>query len=278
MRLEIIGALFLYPKGADIIRKITFTNEVNGLSCEFSTATPMMFLESVDGCSCGSTAITYKPIEYNGQRLISTSLDARTIPITVQISGKNESGMKYSRAEALKVWNDIQKVFIPGQIGTLVWSDGEHSRFIRCRCSESPNPHEILPFLFRINIAMTADSPLWYDTVENVVSFAEGTTTTFNNDCGIAVPFKLEASAASGAFVLVSASAPARMGFVNSVSEAFVIDTDACTVTTASGELVNHLLLVESDFFKIVPGENTLNYAGADDVVIKWRKAYMGVY
>lgn len=50
------------------MKKITFTNEVNGLSAAFSTDTPLMFPESFDGCSCGSEAITYRPLEYNGQR------------------------------------------------------------------------------------------------------------------------------------------------------------------------------------------------------------------
>lgn len=235
-----------------------------------------MFLEAMDGCSCGSTAVTYRPMEFDGQRLISASLNSRTIKLSVSFSGKN--GGLYSRSAALAHWNEIQRVFVPGQTGTLVWTDGVNSRTIKCRCSETPLPSEALPFLFRAAIQLTADRPLWYDGTENVTALESSShSLTIVNDCGLAVPLIMEASATSEIFAVAS-SRGGGVAFGNTVGEGFVIDTDACTVISDSGELVNHLLSVESEFFKIMPGENILTFAGSAGVSVRWRKAYMGVY
>lgn len=257
------------------MRKITFENEINGLSCEFSTDTPLMFLESFDGCSCGSDAIVYKPIEYDGQRFISSNLTARTVQFTANFGGK--SGGRYSRESALSRWQEIQKVFVPGQIGKLTWTDGENSRFIKCRTNETPMPTEMMPYLFRAGFSLTADSPIWFDTVENVVDFGSGGSVTIENNCGLAVPFILEAEGAD-IFALASVAANARLQFAMSAGGSLIIDTAECTVKNASGEYVNNLLTVNSEFFNIMPGANKINYAGADGVIIRWRKGYMGVY
>ncbi len=257
------------------MRKITFENEINGLSCEFSTDTPMMFLESFDGCSCGSDAIVYKPIDYDGQQFISSNLTARTVQFTVNFGGK--SGGKYSRELALSRWQEIQKVFVPGHTGTLTWTDGKESRFIKCRTNETPLPTEILPYLFRAGFSLTADSPMWFDTVENVVDFGSGGSVTIENNCGLEVPFILEAEGAD-IFALASVAANARIQFAQEVGGTLIIDTAACAVTSRSGELINNRLSVTSEFFNIMPGTNKFNYAGADGVTIRWRKCYMGVY
>ncbi len=236
----------------------------------------MMLYERLDGCSLGSEAVVYKPMGLDGQRLISINISARTLQLSVNIGGTKDG--RYSRSEALKSMDEVRKVFIPGQGGTLTWTDSENSRFIRCRCTEAPLPEEILPFLFRAVFPFVADDPMWYDSTENIVTFESGNEMVVNNDCGVAVPFLLQVTAASDQFVVGNAATGAGIGFSNTIGEGFIIDTAACTVTSDSGELVNHLLNIDSEFFYLVPGENRLVFVGADDVVLKWRKAYTGVY
>lgn len=255
--------------------KVTYANEINGLSCTFSTDTPLMFPEDIDGCSCGCDAITYRPLNLNGQRFVSSTLTARTVVLTVNFGGI--SGGKYSRKEAFKRWEEIQRVFVPGNMGTLTWTNGTESRFIKCRTAETPKPSELLPYLFRAAFSLTADYPMWFDSVENVAQLSTGGV-TIENPCGLEVPFIAEVSAASDVFVMVRMSDGAGIGLANRINEDFTIDTAACTVTTASGELVNNQLNVNSQFFGILPGTNRFNVAGHGVVTLKWRKAYMGIF
>ncbi len=227
--------------------------------------------------SCGSSAIAYKPIDYDGQLLISTNLNARTIPLVLNFGGKK--GNKWSRSNAMERWQEIQRVFIPGQAGTLTWTDGTSSRFIRCRVDSTALPTQILPFLFRVKINLIADRPMWYDSVENVVELAGGqSSVTIENDCGIAVPFLMEVGSTTSVFAVASVAAGSGLALVQGIGQDFVIDTDACTVTAANGTLVNNQLTIDSEFFRIMPGSNRLNFAGGGDIVIRWRKAYMGVF
>lgn len=236
-----------------------------------------MLLESVDGVSCGSSAIAYKPIDFDGQRLISTSLDTRNVPLVINFGGKKNN--RWSRATAMERFNEIQRVFVPSQTGTLTWTDGTNSRFIKCRVDSISQPSQILPFLFQMKINFVADRPLWYDGTENIVELASGqNSVTIENDSGIAVPFLMEVGSATSVFAVASRAAGTGLALVKSISQDFVIDTDNCTVISASGYLVNNQLTVDSEFFKIMPGTNVLSFAGGGDVTIRWRKAYMGVY
>lgn len=257
--------------------KVTYTNAVNGLSCTFSSDDPMMLLESIDGCSCGCDAITYRPLNLDGQRFVSSTLTARTVVLNVNFGGK--AGGKYSRKEAMKRWEEIQRVFVPGNMGTLTWTDGTESRFIKCRTSETPKPSELLrnKSLFCASFSLTADNPLWFDSVENIVPL-DNVGVTIENPCGIEVPFIAEVSAGVDAFAMARLEDGAGIALANRINEDFTIDTAACTVTTASGELVNNQLSVNSSFFGILPGTNRFAVASFGTVTIKWRKAYMGIF
>ena len=259
------------------MRAVTFSNPQNGLSATFSTDTPMMFLENFNGNSCGAEAITQKPLEFDGQRLILTSLNARTIEFAINFGGI-ENG-RYSHSAALEKWDLIQKLFVPGVVGTLTWTDGKVSRFIKCRTVETPDCTQILPFLYKAEFQLIADLPLWYDTVEQVVTLSSGYTVDILNDCGIAVPFLVESSVSAGAaFLMVSKAANASLSFSSSESVSFTIDTAECTVTDSNGELMNYLLMAESEFFKLLPGKNQIVFANTGaSATIKWRKAFMGV-
>lgn len=257
------------------MEKITFVNETNGLSVEFSTTTPFMFLENFNGSSCGAEAVTYRPLEYDGQKFITANLNPRTITFTINIGGK--TGRYYSRKEALSRWDYVRRVFVPGQYGTLTWTDGKSSRFIRCRTSETPACDEILDFLFSARFEMIADSPLWFDTVQHYKKVT-GNHWSLENNCGIAVPLLIvveeDVDAFSMAFKYNGKQYGIGMG--NTIGEQFTIDTAACTVTTKSGELVNHMLTVNSEFFKLPPGITEFVSAGGGTVEFYWRDAYIG--
>lgn len=259
------------------MRAVTFSNPQNGLSATFSTDTPMMFLENFNGNSCGAEAITQKPLEFDGQRLISTALNARTIELKVNFGGVE--GGRYSHSAALEKWGMIQKLFVPGVVGTLTWTNGKVSRFISCRTVETPDCTQILPFLYQAEFQLVADQPLWFDTEEQVVSLSSGYTVNILNDCGIAVPFLVESSASAGSvFSMASAAADTGLTFTAAESVSFTIDTAECTVRASSGELINYLLGPQSEFFKLMPGNNRINFAGAGaSTTIIWRKAFMGV-
>lgn len=141
------------------MRKITYTNSVNGLSAEFSSDNPLMHLDlkNFDGSSVGATSVTYKPVEFDGQRVISTNLSARTIILPIQFTAKVNG--RYSRAAALDKWAEILKTFVPLHSGTLTWTDGTKSRRITCRTLETPQITEILPYLFSAQIQLVADYP-----------------------------------------------------------------------------------------------------------------------
>lgn len=259
------------------MRKITFENSVNGLSATFSSDDPKSLLESFDGCSCGAEAITYRPLNYDGQRFVSSTLTARTIQFTASFGGTSNG--KYSREGAIRAFEQAQRVFIPGQVGTLTWTDGVNTRFIKCRADSVPLPSEVLPFLFRADFTLTADNPLWFDSAENVQTFANIPLHTFDisNDCGFPVPFVLNAqNDPSGAFAM--ATAQGGLAFIADIGEPFTIDMAECTVTSASGKLCNNVLSASSTFFPLMPGNNHFSYAGSKKVEIRWRKAYLSVY
>ncbi|MBE6902628.1 MAG: hypothetical protein E7478_09145 [Ruminococcaceae bacterium] len=260
-----------------MMQRITYTNSVNGLSCTFSNDTPLMFLESIDGCSCGAQDIVVKPLAFDGQRFLSSSLNARTVQFTAQFGGIADG--RYSRVEAMKRWQEIQRVFIPGNMGVLTWTDGTNSRFIECRTAEMPNYSQMLPFLFRVSFSLTADYPYWQDSVENVVSFSAATVSSIvTNDCGIAVPFIIEATPSADIMLIYNRTTDKRIAFSNTISDTIYIDTRECTVKTASGDYCNHLLTVDSEFFKLIPGDNDIAWLGVPTAAtLKWRKAYMAI-
>lgn len=259
------------------MRKITFTNEVNGLSVTFASDTPAMLLESFDGCSCGAEAITYRPLNYDGQRFVSSTLTARTIQFTASFGGMRNG--RYSREDALNKWNEISRVFIPGNVGTLTWTDGINTRLIKCRAESVPMPTEVLPFLLRAEFSLVADNPLWFDSVEKVIPFTSNLE--IYNPCGIPVPFVLdvESDRSQVAFAIRSRTLKkVLMVTIYKTDEPFMVDMANCTVTSASGELWNHLLAVNSAFFYIVPGLNDIDMLFSRKAALRWREAYLSVY
>lgn len=269
------------------MQKITFENSINGLEITFSTATTDQFLADFDGNSAGSEAITYKPLGFNGQRLVRTSMSARTITATIQLRG--EKGGKYSKEAVRTKWEQVQKVLVPGDMGRLTWSDGRNSRYIDCRVEATPKAAYELPFLLTATFAFIADAPLWFDTEEQVITFVDNQAHIYENDCGIAVPilFEVTTTNASSPWLMVLPH-NGTQGFSLALFEAvpagkrLVVDTSDCTVKLFSDsdfEYANQLLSTESAFGYLQPGENTIMcaWSAGCTAMLRYHKAYMGV-
>lgn len=262
------------------MQKITYENYSNGLSAYFANDSPQSFLAAFDGNSVGSTAITYKPAEFDGERFISANLNSRTITFTAEWYGVCDG--KFSIEESFRKWEQIQSVFIPGNMGKLTWTNGGEERFIECRTSELPNFTRVLGNKLSAEFSLVADYPYWQDAKECSFDFSDyslSDTIIVTNECAVAVPFVF--TSAGGNPFLVNMSIPASIAVRRPEdSGAVVIDTRRCTVTSG-GELCNQYIDADSSFFKLLPGKNEMRIAGLDNTkrncVMTWHNHYLGV-
>ena len=265
------------------MRKVTYTNSVNGLSAEFSSESPTMHLDlkQFDGAGVSASAVTYKPVELDGQKTISTALSARSITLPVQFTAVE--GGSYSRRGALAVWDRLLRVFCPLNEGWLVWTDGVNSRRIKCRAVETPRLNQVLPYLFSAAFSLTADFSYWEDCTEKRVEVAAGAqTVTVTNACGLAVPVCIDVPAGGSQPLILNRAAGKGIGVDIAPNQDCTVDTKECTVTLADGTLANNLLSVNSEYFRLLPGENEIQVlgvgSGSNTAVIRYRDLYMGVY
>ena len=265
------------------MKKLTYTNSANGLSMEFSSDSRTMHLDlrNFDGCSVGASAVTYKPVGIDGEKLITGTLNSRTIILPVEFTAI--SGGKYSRAGALGIWEQLLRTFIPLNDGWLVWTDGTRSRRIKCRTAETPKLTQVLPFLFSAQISLIADYPYWESTEEHSVSVAaSASAVTVDNTCGIAVPLCIDVPSGGSQPLIYNRTAGCGLSFSIAPEQDCTVDTRECTVTLDDGSFANHLLSADSEFFRLLPGENVIQVlgtgSGSDTAKIRWRDLYMGVY
>lgn len=262
------------------MQKITYENYSNGLSAYFANDSPRSFLAEFDGNSVSSTAITYKPAEFDGERFISANLNSRTITFTAEWYGVCKG--KFSIEESFRMWEQLQRVFVPGNMGKLTWTNGRETRFIECRTSELPNFTRVIGNKLSAEFKLVADYPYWQDVKERKFDFSKyslSDTIIVTNECGIAVPFMFTCS--DGNPVLANMSVPAVIALNRPEnSTAVVIDTRNCTVT-AGGELCNQYLDADSTFFKLLPGENEMyigNWGSTNkNCFMTWHNHYLGV-
>lgn len=255
---------------------------MNGLSAEFSSESSTMHLDlkQFDGASAGASAVVYSPVEFDGQKTISANLNARTIVLPVEFSAVADG--KRSRAGAIAVWEQLLRVFVPLHEGWLVWSDGTNSRRIKCRTVETPKFTQVLPWLFSASFSLIADYPYWEDVSEQSLEVASSATAvTVDNSCGLEVPFCIDVAGSDNLPYIYNRTADKRISFAISPGSACVVDTKECTVTLADGTLANHLLTVDSEFFRLLPGKNQIQVlsvaSGGSSATIRWRNLYMGV-
>lgn len=262
------------------MQKITYENYSNGLFVSFSTDDPRAFLAEFDGSSVGSTAIVYKPADFDGDRFISANLDARTVTFTAEWYGVKNG--RYSIEGSYQKWEEIQRVFVPGNMGRLTWTNGRASRFIECRTSELPNFTRIIGCKLSADFKLVADYPYWQDVQERAFDFSGYSLADLikiNNSCGLPVPFVF--TCAGGEPFLGSFTAKASIAVYRpETASAIVIDTQHCTVTS-NGASCNQYLSVNSKFFKLLPGENVFRITNmgytANDCTMTWHDHYLGV-
>ena len=256
------------------MQKVTFENNVNGKTITFATDTPELFLESFDGNSLGSTPIVYKPLNYDGQRFISSNLNPRTIEMSVQFVGV-ENG-RYSREKANATWREIAGTFAPGHSGRLTWTDGTKSRYIDCRIEEFPNRSQLLPWLFEAKLSLVADRPLWFDTAENTATISHDSN-VLTNSSDVAVPFEWVFTVSGDTvFSLARKDDGATFGFTSSESGTYTVNTADCTVKDASGNLCNQHVSPEASYFWLLPGANNFVVAGGT-AAAKWHDGYTAI-
>lgn len=265
------------------MQKITYENYSNGLTATFSNDNPRSFLAAFDGSSTPCTAITYKPAEFDGERFISAYLNARTITFTAMWHG--ERGGKLSPAGSYAKWDELQRVFVPGKMGKLTWTNGSKSRFIECRTAELPNFSRVVGNKLTAEFKLVADYPYWQDVNENslTIDFTYASHFDFftiTNECGIDVPFVFRC-------VSPVAGLGTHAGTIyvsTDYSGELVIDTLKCTATI-NGENANQFLGIDSEFFKLPPGESEAILAnlgdgttsGGGSVNITWHDHFIGV-
>lgn len=271
-----------------IMQKITYTNYLNGLSATFSNRDPQRFLADFDGNSVSATAIAYKPAEFDGQRFISANLNARTITFSAQWSVIGYSG-RFSDSAAFAVWEDLQKVFVPGQYGKLVWTNGRgKTRFIECRTEATPKLTQKFPHVLGADFKLIADLPYWQDEKENVFVFPRPHSlhNTVVNGCGIPVPFIFmcergfpyfgRSNSASG----VDNETLTLIPDGSEQNEPVVIDTGARTVTIG-GKPAEKYLTSAAEFFSLNTGENDFFCTDANgdlgECKLIWHDHYLGV-
>lgn len=261
------------------MQKITYENYSNGLTATFSNDNPRSFLAAFDGSSTPCTAITYKPAEFDGERFISANLNARTITFTGEWYGVRNN--KFSMEQSYAVWDSLQRIFVPGKMGKLTWTDGAKSRFIECRAAEFPNFTRLVGNKLTAGFKLVADYPYWQDVNVRSLNIDTGTDFdyfTITNDCGIDVPFVFRCTSP-----VVGLGTRAGTIYVDSAfSGELVIDTLQCTVTIG-GENANQYLAADSTFFKFPPGEteavlaNVGGGSASASVSVTWRDHFIGV-
>lgn len=261
------------------MQKITFENYSNGLSASFSRDSPRSFLAEFDGNSVGSTAITYKPAEFDGERFISANLNSRTVTFTAEWYGVRNG--RYSIEESYRIWGRIQRVFVPGDMGRLTWTNGVETRFIECRTSELPNFTRVIGNKLSAEFKLVADYPYWQDVKESKFNFAgyDWDKITVTNNSSVPVPFVFTCRA--GELLLGNFTAGAALTLRHPPrNDPIEVDTRHCTVTSG-GVLCNQYLSADSVFFKLLPGENQLAVinvgAESNDSVMTWHDHYPGV-
>lgn len=266
------------------MQKITFANGVNGLSATFSTDTPARFLAEFDGSSAACTAITYKPADFDGERFISANMDAKTIAFTANWYGI--SGGKFSITAAKAFADELRRVFVPGQTGTLTWTDGAKTRDIDCRASEFPVIKNVFGCCFSAEFKLVADYPYWQGETHSYAFegvFPATRAVNLTNSCGIAVPFAFTSTHPHIGLVLFADDTPGILLNEGDFSGSLMVDTRKCLVTLG-GERANQHLSPRSTFFKLPPGDfelRMLNVSGQSQInagtTLAWRDHYLGV-
>lgn len=269
------------------MQKIKYENYANGEIINIYSDRGNIRLEDFDGGTCESEAITYRPIDYDGDIFISSTLRPRTITAKIKIIGI--TGGKYSRKAAMRGYNTLLRAFTVGDMGKLTYSNNGDDYVIDCRLASVPPYTDENQFILSVDITLIADKPVWYDTTENRVDITTSEIKHIWVDSAIPVPFKLYVKGLDAQPYLISLTAKARLCVFKGLENAqqhFLIDTGNCTCMLydndddTEGQLANQYLNDDADFFYLYPGDNIVfftNWSRGYDVYLTYYNGYLGV-
>lgn len=269
--------------------KIVFNNYSNGESIEIDSAQGLIRLEQLEGANVESEAITYKPIETDGETYISATLKPRTIALDLKIIGRTADGTKYSRSAAVEAYNKLMRAFAVGKVGKLTYTTEGKEYYIECRATATPQKEEITPTFWTVTLYLVADKPLWYEAKEQSVNITSSAIVNIHNDSAVPVPFKLYVKGKDAQPWLLSVTAGAALAMFKGLetsTQHCIIDTAECTCkiyeddSDTEGELANQYLNAEAEFFYLLPGDNQIffaNYSKGTTVRITWHNGFEGV-
>ena len=267
-----------------------------GQSIEFSVWSPF-FLESVEGLDgLSNTIYTNKGINQDGVNYVNDSLEPRNILIQGTISNEKEN-----RKTLLNIIN-------PKLAGRLIYINSQLKRQIKCRVEVAPRIKEDLKPKF--TISFLCPNPYWESlaiTEEPLAAFVElfefptdywdleddgdiyfevgfvGEKRQIEVVGDVEVPIKIKLYGPStnpkitnhtrGEFIRVNKEL--------SKEDVMLIDTDEATVSI-NGENAFHLIDINSSFWKLKHGKNTVEYTADSGVEearleISWNERYVGV-
>ena len=269
------------------MQKISYENYANGEKIAIYNDRGLIRLEEFDPNTCDTDTITYKPIDYDGDTYISSSLQPRTITATIKIIGVDTDKKQYSRKAAINSYNKLLRAFVAGDIGRLVYNNNGQEYEIDCRLSSVPPYDSINQYVLSVNLTLIADNPIWYDTKENVINITSSEIKDIVNNSPIAVPFKLYVKGNNAQPWLLSVTANAGLAMFKGLENSqqhYIIDTCTCRLYDSDddteGVLANQFLNAEADFFYLLPGVNKIffaNWSSNYTVILTYKNGYLGV-
>lgn len=137
------------------MEKLIYTNN-DGLSIELSNLKPFL-LESIQGVGGLESVHTMSETPFqNGASYSHSRIQPRTIVIDGAIVGINKENMFKNRQKLIKV-------FKPGKLGSLIYSNNYSSRRINCIVDLAPIWKEKVRRIQKFTIQLLAPNPFWND-------------------------------------------------------------------------------------------------------------------
>lgn len=282
------------------MEKLKYTNSA-GASITIDYTGPYL-IEALDGLTNAAIEpTTYKGYGQHGYTLNGITYGARTVVLTFLITAPDAATLYQRRAY-------VSSVFSARGEGNLVYTNNYTTRMLTCIPTVAPTIIESMGLMVRVNVELTAYMPFWQDVTENALlleGFAGGlkfplkftgtgetfasrsTIATINITGDVPSPIRAEfrgvcstptlALKQTGEYITVSTSIGAgqSMTVYTEYGNKNVILTQGAQTSGAF-----HLIDVNSTFFSLRPGANTLTFSasqGAPLAYIYWRNLYLGV-
>lgn len=285
------------------MEKFTFTNS-RGKSVVIGSHEDLQLI-SVSGLTAMEIVpYTIQGYRQNGYTLTNTQLGTRIIEMEFAVFGVTDEVFYQKRLELSRVFNPLL-----GQ-GVLVYDNGVVQRAIDVQVTQTIEVGENhRSNLKTFTLELTAYNPLWRDVAENALKLGDFTgglkfPFEFNKEVKFAskgavssieitgdVPSPIRAEFKGGAMTpqltLNQTGEFIKVNITLEENEELIITTDygnkLVNKRNADGNLesANHLISVDSSFFSLPIGTNTLAFSATAgdnvEVYIYWYNWYMGV-